>query len=403
MTERLYYGDPYLREFDAIVTAVDRRGDRIVVTLDRTAFYPTSGGQPFDTGVLAGRPIVDVADEDDGTIVHVIGPEAHQMFTIGEAVRGQINWPRRLDHMQQHTGQHLLSAVLDRLLGAVTVSFHLGTEASTIDLGRELSPRELAAAEEEANRIVWEDRPVTIRYASARDAAGLGLRKASRREGTLRLIEIEGADLSACGGTHVARTGAIGMIAVQSWERFKGGQRLEFLCGGRALGRFRSLRDTVSASVRLLSALSGDVPAAIEKLQVEARDQKRKIAALQDDLVRYRSGELAAGAEVAAAGRVVIRALDADAGGLKALAASVAATPGYVVALISTTRPALVVVARSSDLSMPANAVLASLIARFGGRGGGKAELAQGGGLDAPTDTILEAVRSAIVRSRDHG
>jgi alanyl-tRNA synthetase len=403
MTERLYYGDPYLREFDAIVTAVDRRGDRIVVTLDRTAFYPTSGGQPFDIGMLAGRPIVDVTDEEDGTIVHVVGPGADQTFTMGEAVRGQIDWPRRFDHMQQHTGQHLLSAVLDRLFGARTVSFHLGTEASTIDLGRELSPRELAAAEDEANRVVWEDRPVTIRYASAGDAAGLGLRKASRREGTLRLIDIEGADVSACGGTHVARTGAIGMIAVLSWERFKGGHRLEFLCGGRALGRFRSLRDPVSAGVGLLSALPGDLPAAIERMQADAKTQNRRIAALQDDLVRYRSAELSAEAEVAAAGRMVIRAVDADAVWLKALATSVAATPGYVVALISTARPALVVVARSSDLSVPANAVLASLTARFGGRGGGGPGLAQGGGLDASTDTILEAVRSAIAGSTDHG
>ena len=381
MTERLYYSDPYCRDFDATISSVDRRGDRTVVTLDRTAFYPTSGGQPFDTGTLGGRPIVDVVDEDDGGIVHVIGPEADGVFRIGEAVQGQIDWPRRFDHMQQHTGQHLLSAVLDRMFGAKTLSFHLGTEISTIDLARELSPKDLAAAEKEANRVVWDDRPVSIRYASAEEAAGLGLRKESRREGTLRLIEIQDADLSACGGTHVARTGAIGMIAVLSWERFKGGQRLEFLCGGRALGRVRSLRDTASASVRLLSALPGDVPAAIEKMQAEAKEQKRTIAALQSDLVRYRSAELASEAEVTSAGRLVIRALDADAAGLKALATAVTATSGYVVALVSTTHPALVVVARSSDRSVAANAVLASLTARFGGRGGGKPELAQGGGL----------------------
>jgi alanyl-tRNA synthetase len=399
MTERLYYSDPYRRDFDAIITAVDRQGDRTLVTLDRTAFYPTSGGQPFDTGTLGGRGIVDVVDGDDGTIVHAVEAEADRSFTIGDTVQGRIDWPRRFDHMQQHTGQHLLSGVLDRLFRARTLSFHLGSETSTIDLAHELSSPELAAAEDEANSVVWADRPVSIRYASAEEAAGLGLRKESRREGTLRLIEIQDLDLSACGGTHVARTGAIGIIAVLSSERFKGGQRLEFLCGGRALARFRSLRDTVSASVRLLSALPGEVPAAIEKLQAEGKEQTRAIAALQGDLVRYRSIELASAAEITSAGQLVMRALDADAAGMKALASAVTATPGYVVALVSTTQPALVVVARSSDRSVAANGVLASLMARFGGRGGGRPELAQGGGLKAPADAILEAARNAIVGS----
>ena len=396
-----------IRISESLTPSSRRRSPRRPHSSSRSIARPSIPRQAANRSTSARSAadrVVDVTDEDDGTIVHAGWIRGRSdVRRLAKPFGRQIDWPRRLDHMQQHTGQHLLSAVLDRLFGARTVSFHLGTEASTIDLGRELPPRELAAAEDEANRVVWEDRPVTIRYASAEDAAGLGLRKASRREGTLRLIDIEGADVSACGGTHVARTGAIGMIAVLSWERFKGGHRLEFLCGGRALGRFRSLRDTVSAAVGLLSALPGDLPAAIERMQADAKTQNRRIAALQDDLVRYRSAELSAEAEVAAAGRMVIRAVDADAVWLKALATSVAATPGYVVALISTARPALVVVARSSDLSVPANAVLASLTARFGGRGGGGPDLAQGGGLDAPTDTILEAVRSAIAGSTDHG
>ena len=263
MTDRLYYNDPSLREFEATVTGVERAGDRLRVALDRTAFYPTSGGQPFDTGTLGQLRVIDGVDDNGGTIAHVVENGA---LEVGDPVHGAIDWPRRFDHMQQHTGQHVLSAAFEHLFQVRTLSFHLGVAASTIDLAREMAADEIAAAEGEANRIVWEDRPVAIRYASGEEAAALKLRKEPVRSGTLRLVEVEGFDLSACGGTHVARTGAIGVIAVGAWERFKGGQRIEFLCGGRALERFRRMRDAVTAGVRLLSvadqiiALEGGLP-----------------------------------------------------------------------------------------------------------------------------------------------
>ncbi len=428
MTDRLYYRDPYLRTFDAVVQSVERRDDRLIVTLDRTAFYPTSGGQRFDTGLLGTLHVVDVIDEEDGSISHVVEPGTTnpEPGTLnpepGQAVRGKIDWPRRFDHMQQHTGQHVLSAAFDRLFGIQTMSFHLGAAVSTIDLAREVAPENITAAETEANRIVWEDRPVAIRYATAEEAAQLPLRKESVRGGTLRLIDIEDFDLSACGGTHVARTGGIGIISVASWERFKGGQRIEFLCGGRALSRWRSLGDAMTASVRLLSVLPAELPAAIERMQGDAKEQRRSLTALQSELARYRAKELAAGAEevrlkpdatddevrlkpdatnagVTHAGtcRLVARALDADANGLKALATAIAANPGYLVVLVSTSSPALAVIARSAGVDVSAQQLLAALIARFGGRGGGKAELAQGGGLNASPDSILAATRAAIV------
>ena len=408
MTNRLYYSDPALQAFEAVVVRVERFADRLAVTLDRTAFYPTSGGQPFDTGTLGGLRVLDVVEADDGSIAHVLSPEpvtrnpesgARNLdpWNPGAAVHGVIDWPRRLDHMQQHTGQHVLSASFSRLFGARTVGFHLSAAVSTVDLDRELTPGELAAGETEANRIVWEDRPVSVRFASAEEAAQLPLRKESAREGTLRLIDVDGFDLSACGGTHVARTGGIGVIAVASWERFKGGQRIEFLCGGRALGRFRALRDTVSATVRLLSVLPEELPASIERLQAESRAQKRSLLALEIELARFRADELAASAEVTSAGRLVLRARDADAIGLKALASAIVAKPGCLVVLVSTTRPALVVAARSSDVSASAQQIVASLTAAFGGRGGGKPEFAQCGGLDASPDAILDAARAVIV------
>jgi alanyl-tRNA synthetase len=404
MTDRLYYRDPYLRTFDATVEKVEPRGDRWSVALDRTAFYPTTGGQPFDTGTLGGLRVVDVVDEEDGGITHVVeqpgvGQGSDTRLTPGQQVHGEIDWPRRFDHMQQHTGQHVLSAAILSVCRARTVSFHLGAAVSTIDLERELSPAEIAAAETEANRVVWEDRPVTIRFVSAEEAAALPLRKEPVRGGTLRLIDVEGFDLSACGGTHVARSGAIGIIAVASWERFKGGQRLEFLCGGRALRCWRSLRDTVASSVRLLSVLPEEIPATVERMQGDARDQKRASAALQVELARFRAGELAGTAESINGRATVLRAIDADANGLKALATAIAASSGYVVVLVSTTRPALVVAARSSDAAVSAQQIIATLTGKFGGRGGGKAELAQAGGLDASAEEILTAARVFLVAS----
>jgi len=412
MTDRLYYLDPYLREFDATVSRVDRRDDRLVVTLDRTAFYPTSGGQPFDTGRLGSMRVVDVVDEEDGSITHVIEPGTRNPepgisnLEPGASIHGAVDWERRFDHMQQHTGQHVLSAAFDKLFGVRTVSFHLGGAVSTIDLAREMSEAEIAAAETEANRIVWEDRPVTIRFADAEEAARLPLRKESVRGGTLRLIEVEGFDLSACGGTHVARTGAIGLIAVASWERFKGGQRLEFLCGGRALGGYRVFRDAMSASVRLLSVLPTELAGAIERLQADARDQKRTIAGLQSELARYRADELASNAEeitlktgsgdTARRCRLVARALDSDANGLKGLAAAISAKPGFLVLLVSTSMPALIVIARSSDVDVSAQHLLAKLMMEFGGRGGGRPEMAQGGGLSATAEAIFQAVRAHL-------
>ncbi len=394
MTDRLYYTDSYLQEFDAVVQRVDERDDRTVVYLDRTAFYPTSGGQPFDVGALGGWRVVDVIDEDEGAIGHVVSGTAGS--AAGQTVHGTIDWARRFDHMQQHTGQHVLSAAFDHLVGARTVGFHLGSDSSTIDISRELSLKDIAAAEDEANRIVWSNGPVSIRFASAEEAATLPLRKESIREGTLRLIDVEGFDLSACGGTHVGRTGAVGVIAIRSWERFKGGQRIEFLCGGRALAGFRSLRDLAAAASRLLSVGPDELAPAIERLQAEAKEHRRAMAAMQTDLARYRADELMASAEVTSAGPVVLRAIDADANGLKTLALAIASRPGQAAVLVSTATPALIVIARAADSGIQANIVLAALTARFGGRGGGKGDVAQGGGLAAPADEILAAARAAL-------
>jgi alanyl-tRNA synthetase len=393
VTERIYYTEPSRTEFDAIVEHVQRHEGRPAVVLDRTAFYPTSGGQPFDTGRLDDVPVVDVVEKEDGTIVHVLERE----LPPGQRVHGVVDWTRRFDHMQQHTGQHVLSAAFDRLYRARTVGFHLGAELSTLDLDRELSPSAIVAAEADANRIVWDDRPVSIRFVNDEQAASLSLRKEPGRTGELRIIEVADYDLSACGGTHVSRTGAIGAIAIWSSEKFRGGLRVEFLCGGRALRAGRTLRDAVTGCIRHLSVLPEELPAAIERMQAENKDLKKGLRGLQDRLAGFEAGSLAARAVAAGDRLQVVEAIEGwDANGLKALALSIISKPGYQVALFSSTAPMLAVVARSADVALDANAVLRSLIGRFGGRGGGRPDLAQGGGLSGSAEDILAAARDQM-------
>ncbi len=392
MTERLYYTDPYATEFDAQLLRIQPHEDATAAVLDRTAFYPTSGGQPYDTGTLGTARVTDVIDADDGTVLHVIEG------TIAPGpVHGRIDWTRRFDHMQQHTGQHVLSAAFDQVLGARTESFHLGAASATIDLSKDLSAADIQRAEDEANRIVWEDRPVAIRFADAAEAARLPLRKESLREGTLRLIDVEGFDLSACGGTHVARTGGIGIIAISSWERFRGGTRVEFVCGVRALRAYRVLRDTVAASVRLISVLPPELPAGIERLQGEAKDSRRQLKDLHGRLAAYEADALAARAETVGLLRVVIAGLEGwDANGLKSIASAIATRPGHVAALFSTPAPSAIVIARGPDVSVDCAAALKGIVAQFGGKGGGRPELAQGGGVQAPADDLAALARTVL-------
>ena len=393
MTTRLYYTEPYRTSFEGTVVSAEPVGGHVHVVLDQTAFYPTSGGQPFDIGTLGGAAVTGVIDREDGAIAHVISGT----LKPGEVVSGAIDWARRFDHMQQHTGQHVLSAAFDRLCGVRTESFHMGTAASTIDLAREVSPTEVARAEDEANRIVWEDRMVHIRFASAEEAAAMPLRKESVRPGPLRLIDVENFDLSACGGTHVTRTGAIGIIAIGGSEKFRGGSRVEFLCGGRALDRFRLWRDSLAATQRHLSVAPEEMAAAVERMQAESKGQQRSLRGMQEKLATYEAHVLVARGSRVGGRLVIAEAMEGwDAPGLKAMAVAAAAIdPSAVIALFTTTTPALVVIARGSGGGIDAGAVLRELVAKFGGKGGGKPDLAQGGGLTT-TAELVDTVRSLL-------
>jgi len=392
MTRRLYYTDAEERGFDAVVRACEVVDGRTYVVLDQTAFYPTSGGQPFDTGRLDDATVLEVFDTDADDVVHVVSAP----LAPGKTVRGEVDWPRRLDHMQQHTGQHMLSAAFDRLFHVRTTSFHLGAETSTIDLAREVTSDEISAAELEANRVVWEDRPVTTRFVTAEEASELPLRKESVRSGTLRLVEVTDFDLSACGGTHVPRTGVVGIIAVASAERFKGATRVTFVCGGRALRSHGTLRDVVLSATRALSVTPAELKSAIERTLAEAKDTSRLLRRLQDELAVHRAAELRAAADAIGPYRGVVRAEpEIDGPSLKTLASAVVSGSRLVAVLVGRGTPAPVAVACSEGVGLNASALIRDVTAAFGGRGGGTPTLAQAGVPAAPAE-ILEFVKGRL-------
>jgi alanyl-tRNA synthetase len=408
MTERLYYHDSYLKEFEARVVSAERAEggeasvERWNLVLDRTAFYPTSGGQPHDLGTLGGARVVDVIDREDGNIVHVT--EGHVTARrIGEGtVHGAIDWARRFDHMQQHTGQHLLSATFIELFQFPTVSFHLGRDICTIDLeAATLSAEQLEAAERRVNAIVFEDRPVTIRFGSAEELARDGARKEVRREGTLRAISIEGFDLQACGGTHVARTGEIGMILMRRAEKAKKNWRVEFVCGERARAAARRDRELLVESARQLGCgpaeLPGMVARAIEERQASYRSRQRLLEELVSvealTMLAFRSTQERSGGM-----RTLARVFeDADADYLRMLASKLVAEPGVRV-LFASRAGGHLVFAQTPGLSGDLGALLRELVASAGGKGGGTKDFAQGSvpggrGVDALIENARQRLR----------
>lgn len=393
-TLRLYYDDPALLAFDATVTACVPHADGYRVALDRTAFYPSSGGQPHDIGHLRAEghilPVSDVAAEDDDQVWHQVPDAVH----AGSHVIGEIDRDRRRDFRQQHSGQHILSAAFDHLAGARTESVHLGLEACTLDLHRDVSADDCRRAEDYANEVIWDDRTVSIRYADASELADEPrLRKATARAGPIRLIDIDGHDLSACGGTHVHRTGEVGLVVIRGTERFRGGTRVTFLCGRRALDSYRDVRDALDASARALSVSAADVPAAIARLREDLKQEQRRARDAVDQITALQAMALEAGVD--AAGVLVAHMPDADASAVRVAALQLVARPGRVVALIGGPAPHALVIARSADRGdVDAGALVRAVCATHGGKGGGRPDLAQAGGVDVSVDALRSAIKA---------
>jgi alanyl-tRNA synthetase len=386
MTERLYYKNSYTSEFRALV--VDRSADGQTVYLDRSAFYPTSGGQPFDLGSIAGIAVVEVVDEDDRIAHRLAAP-----LTAGDEVTAQIDWTRRFDHMQQHSGQHLLSAVFEELFGLHTVSFHLGAESATIDLeGGPVDPATLLRAEQRANQLIYENRPLDVRFEDAKEAQGL--RKASEREGTLRIVSIEGLDRSACGGTHVRATGEIGVILLRKVEKIRQSVRVEFVCGSRAVKRARADFEALTKVSQVFSAALDEVPGMVAAQVEAAKGGEKARRKVELELAAYQGKDLYQATAPGPDGmrRVTQRLERGNLEDLRAVAQNFTAQPMSVF-LATLQEPPSVLLAASADSGVDAGKVLKAALTAAGGRGGGNSRIAQG---SVPDAGALEKVMQAV-------
>lgn len=411
MTERLYYTDSYRQTFDARLAALTSIGDRPAAVLDQTYFYPTSGGQLHDTGKLAGVDVIDVVAGEDGLVYHLMA--APLAAALGDIVTGTIDWPRRYDHMQQHSGQHLLSQVCYRLFGYETVSVHFGAQESTMDLDvAEMSTTQLAEAEAYANDLVYAALPLRAYFVHDSELGTVPLRRPPKVSGQIRIVEIDAFDYSACGGTHVHTTGEIGPLKLTRQERRRNQVRLTFLCGKRALADYERTHRLLNSAALLFSAESEEVPALIERSLTQNKALQRQLEAANAQLLHYEAAEMAKLAETVTAGdgadalRIVSRIFtDRDANDLKGLAAQLQQQPNLVALLGSTAGEKLsVVFACSMGLPLNMGQLLRTTLAPFNGKGGGRAELAQGGLADAGAgagEAVLAAARRLLAQSHN--
>jgi alanyl-tRNA synthetase len=413
MTEHLYYHDALLHEFEAQVlesVRVSENDSRPALILDRTAFYPTSGGQVFDTGWIVPAEghdendrarVVEVTENEKGEILHIL--EHSGSIQQGSRIRGRIDVDRRRDHMQQHSGQHVLSAAFVRLFDLPTVSFHMGVDSCSIDLDTgNLATSQVEAAEALANDVVMENRPVNIRFVTQEEARGLGLRKIPPVErDQLRLIDVQDFDLTACGGTHVSATGAIGSILLRKTEKTRQGWRVEFVCGKRAVATARRDYAVLVESGGLLSSHIWEIPQQIRKLQEESRAVRKSREQLLEEMADlYASRMLAESAEHQGRKIVVRTFTDRDLAFIKLLAQRLTRQSKAVVTMLGVVsdQPALVF-AQSSGQPFDMGALMKDALVRLGGRGGGSKDMAQGG--PAQKESIETVLGELAARLRD--
>jgi alanyl-tRNA synthetase len=385
MTDRLYYQDSFLYNFDAAVHSVAET-PRPAVILDRTAFYPTSGGQTHDTGWLVSAEakfrVTEVADTEDGHVVHYLEAPLKDVQP-GARVRGEIDAGRRRDHMQQHSAQHVLSAAFVRLFNMPTVSFHMADEYCSIDLDApSLSKGQVESAERLANEIVLGNRSVDVRFVTRDEAATLGLRKLPPTErDQLRLIDIRDFDLTACGGTHVNQTGQIGGVFLRKTEKVRQGYRVEFVAGQRAVATARRDFNTLTETAALFSAHIYDVPQQARKSLDEIRSLRKQLEQSQEELAAAQAASLLAETIESHGRKLVVRTFsDRDLNFLKVLAQKLTRQSPAVIALLATESPQpALVFAQSPGQPHDMGALLKETMAKLGGRGGGSKDLAQGG------------------------
>lgn len=402
LQQRLYLQNAYLREFHADVVTHTTLMDHPAVALSATAFYPTGGGQPNDLGTLQDSQVIDVIAEN-GTVWHLLDRPLS-----AAAATGTIDWARRFDCMQQHTGQHILSQAFIEAAGAETVAFHLGVDASTIDVNRvDLTPTLIEAAEALANRVVFEDRTVTARFVTPAELPKIPLRRPPKVNEDIRVVEIDGFDWSACGGTHVHRTGAVGLIKVTKLDRRGPETRIEFVCGGRALADYRHKQATVQGLVSRLSTGEDDLLAAIDRLADRLQVSQRQLRDAQDELHRSEAARLWTGALAVGAYRLVTGYFTSrPADSVRAIAGLLRTQPGCVALLASENSPQTggqLYFAAADGVKFDMGTLMRQAV-MVGARGGGRGAWAQGGASDAPTlRQALDAACAAALALAEKG
>jgi alanyl-tRNA synthetase len=410
-SQLLHFTDPLCLEFDAQIAEVLQLADnRLGVVLDRTYFYPTGGGQEHDTGVIGEARVLDVyKDEQRSEIIHVVDREpAPGLVAAAGLVYAAIDRPRRLRHMQHHTAQHLLSHCCVALLDLETVSANInGDTPSTLDLdGSEPGREAILQVETLANQIITEDRPVHTYFVAPEQLPTIPLRKPPKVSEDIRIVEIDGLDYSACGGTHVATTGGIGVVKILRSERVKDKTRLHFIAGSRAVEYFQSLHDTVSGLAATMSVHPQELAAAVQRLAEQLKAAQRELGRLQAEMLIAEARQLYAEADINDQRRLILAAFSGRTmNDLRALAKELRLLPGTVAVLAGEqageAQPAQVqiVVACAADAGLRAQDLLRLLLAQINGKGGGDASLAQGGGSLAPGQlaALLETARALIV------
>ena len=383
MTEPLYYTDSYRTHFFAHVVERLIWNSHPAVVLDRTAFYPTSGGQPADRGNLGGTEVLDVVvREEDGAIVHVLEQALPQDSL---EFQGVVDWPRRFDHMQQHTGQHILSAAFEQLLDADTVGFHLGADVSTVDINvQRLDPAAVTPIEDLTNQVIWENRPVTTRFVSDAELAALPLRRKPAVEGRVRIVDVAGFDVNPCGGTHVAHAGEIGLLKVVNLDYRGNETRVEFVCGKRALRDYRAKNRMANRLTTMLTVGHWELDQAVERLQAEAKELRHHLRRARRHLLKVEASELAEAAQPGPSVapqqyRVVAKTWEQrEPDELRALGQELAQLPNMVALLASVGERTHLCFARAEGIDMDVAALLREACSELEGKGGGRPHLAQG-------------------------
>jgi alanyl-tRNA synthetase len=396
-TKRLYYTEPTLKEFTTKIVEKLEVDQHPAVVLEATAFYPTSGGQPHDCGRLNRVPVIEVRERpEDGAILHLLANPLQ-----GETVAGVLDWPRRFDHMQQHSGQHLLSQVFVRLAGAETVGFHLGEDSCTIDVNRpDISAEQLLNAEDMANKLIFENRAITARFVSKEELANIPLRKEPGEFQAVRVVEIEGFDWSACCGTHVQHTGEIGQVKLMNAQKRGEETRIFFLCGRRALKSNQQEHTIVRELALSLSVAGEDVPAAVEKIREEGKRHFKEKEELAEALLAYEAAELNRQAESLGRYRLITAQWDnKTVDQARRLAARLIGEQGLVVFFGIANDKAQLLFGRSEDVPVDMTAVLKHVSRYIQGGGGGNPGLAQGGGKNpAGVAEALTAARELVLK-----